>query len=154
MAEKEAAIKQLQNLRSGVSDALKQADLKTGVRAQAAASSAPAAEGEQKTLRELTKDDYYSYIEASASTLTVVDFYTDWCGPCKVMMPLILELADELEGKVNFVKFNCNAYNKELGVGLGIKVAPTFFLYKNNVKVAAMTGAKIEELKELVFANM
>lgn len=35
----------------------------------------------------------------------------------------------------NFVKFNCNAYNKELGIGLGIKVAPTFFLYKNNVKV-------------------
>lgn len=45
---------------------------------QAAASSAPAAEGEQKTLKELTKDDYYSYIEASGSTLTVVDFYTDW----------------------------------------------------------------------------
>jgi thioredoxin 1 len=51
------------------------------------------------------------------------------------MMPLLLQLADELEGKVHFVKMNCNAYNKDLGISLGVKVAPTFFLYKNSTKV-------------------
>ncbi len=49
-----------------------------------------------------------------------------------------------------FAKLNCNKHNKSLGVELGVKVAPTFQLYKNNVKVAEMTGAKIDMLKELV----
>ncbi len=49
-----------------------------------------------------------------------------------------------------FAKLNCNKYNKSLGVELGVKVAPTFQLYKNSVKVAEMTGAKIDALKDLV----
>lgn len=56
-------------------------------------------------------------IESMFLTCPVADIHGNGVGECR-----------------NFVKFNCNAYNKELGIGLGIKVAPTFFLYKNNVK--------------------
>ena len=49
-----------------------------------------------------------------------------------------------------FAKLNCNKYNKELGMELKVRVAPTFHLYKNSVKVAEMTGAKIDVLRELV----
>ena len=49
-----------------------------------------------------------------------------------------------------FAKLNCNKYNKELGVALKVRVAPTFHLYKNSVKVAEMTGAKIDMLRQLV----
>lgn len=49
-----------------------------------------------------------------------------------------------------FAKLNCNKYNKELGMELKVKVAPTFHLYKNSVKVAGMTGAKIDALRQLV----
>ena len=52
-----------------------------------------------------------------------------------------------------FAKLNCNKHNKSLGVELGVKVAPTFQLYKNSVKVAEMTGAKIDALKELVASH-
>jgi len=51
------------------------------------------------------------------------------------MLPLLEELAEELSDKIDIVKFNCNAKNKELGKTLNVKVAPTFHLYKNNNKV-------------------
>lgn len=40
------------------------------------------------------------------STPTVVDFYADWCGPCKFIAPKFVEMAKEFEGKVNFLKVN------------------------------------------------
>lgn len=51
-----------------------------------------------------------------------------------------MELSAELEPKATIVKFNCNQHNKELAKALGIKVAPTFHLYRNGTKVADMTG--------------
>ena len=51
------------------------------------------------------------------------------------MVPLLEKLASELEGRAEIVKFNCNKYNKELGVSLGIKVAPTFHLYRAEKQV-------------------
>ena len=46
------------------------------------------------------------------------------CGPCKVMLPELEKMAQEKGEKAKFVKFNCNAKNKELGQSLGIRVAP------------------------------
>lgn len=51
------------------------------------------------------------------------------------MVPLLEDLAQELAGRVEIVKFNCNKNNKELGVALGIKVAPTFQLYRAEKQV-------------------
>ncbi|GFH20904.1 thioredoxin F, chloroplastic, partial [Haematococcus lacustris] len=51
---------------------------------------------------------------------------------------------------VKFAKLNCNRANKELGKALGIKVAPTFHVYRNKEKVAEMTGAKVEKLVALI----
>ncbi|KAG2495956.1 hypothetical protein HYH03_005886 [Edaphochlamys debaryana] len=82
-------------------------------------------------------------------TLVVVDFYTDWCGPCKLMYPQLVALSQE-RTDVRFVKLNCNKTNKELGMQLQIRVAPTFHLYRNGVKVADMTGAKMDKLLDLI----
>ena len=51
------------------------------------------------------------------------------------MLPLLEELAVELAGKAEIVKFNCNKHNKELGQSLGVKVAPTFHIYREESKV-------------------
>jgi len=99
-------------------------------------------------LKELTKDDFQQYLD-DAPHLVVVDFYTDWCGPCKIILPKLIEMNAEY-GDVEIVKFNCNQYNKELGKQLGIRVAPTFHLYKGGNKVAEMTGAKPDKLRELM----
>ena len=57
-----------------------------------------------------------------------------------MMLPKLVAMAEELRGRCHIVKFNCNKYNKELGQSLGVKVAPTFHLYKDDKQVAVMTG--------------
>lgn len=54
------------------------------------------------------------------------------------MLPMLEDLAQELSGKAEIVKFNCNAKNKDLGKSLNIKVAPTFHIYKGSNKVSAI----------------
>jgi thioredoxin 1 len=51
---------------------------------------------------------------------------------------------------VRFLKFNCNKENASLGKALGIKVAPTFHLYRHSKQLAVLTGAKEEALRELI----
>ncbi|GFH08663.1 thioredoxin-like protein [Haematococcus lacustris] len=67
----------------------------------------------------------------------------------KVIYPELVRLSKEMPD-VKFAKLNCNRANKELGKALGIKVAPTFHVYRNKEKVAEMTGAKVEKLVALI----
>lgn len=97
----------------------------------------------------LTTATYHQFLEDAGESLVVVDFYTDWCGPCKMIYPELVNMANEMT-EVKFAKFNCNKDNKELGKTLGIKVAPTFHLYRKSVKVAEMTGAKVDKLRALI----
>lgn len=71
------------------------------------------------------------------------------CGPCKIILPTLVEM-NAADPDVEIVKFNCNQENKVLGKELGIRVAPTFHLYKGGEKLAEMTGAKPDKLKELI----
>jgi thioredoxin 1 len=101
-------------------------------------------------LKELNTDNFDSFLAEAGDNLVVVDFYTDWCGPCKMIYPELVKLSAELEPAAQIVKFNCNKYNKDMGIKLQIKVAPTFHIYKNSIKVADMTGAKVEKLRQLI----
>ncbi|WIA21869.1 hypothetical protein OEZ85_004245 [Tetradesmus obliquus] len=116
----------------------------------AAAVSSPVASSDAAGLQELDKDSFQPFIDAAGDKLVVVDFFTDWCGPCKLIYPQLVTLSAELAPAAVIVKFNCNQNNKELAKALGIKVAPTFHLYKGGQKVADMTGAKVDKLRELI----
>eukprot|EP01026_Neomeris_dumetosa_P028884 TRINITY_DN23407_c0_g1_i1.p1 TRINITY_DN23407_c0_g1~~TRINITY_DN23407_c0_g1_i1.p1 ORF type:complete len:170 (+),score=19.08 TRINITY_DN23407_c0_g1_i1:53-511(+) len=115
---------------------------------------APAAEVATKQLLEINKDNFYEYIGEGKNGLVVVDFFTDWCGPCKLIYPSLVEMNEGYGDAVNIVKFNCNAYNKDLGKELKIRVAPTFHLYKAGEKVAEMSGANLDRLKDLIEKSM
>ena len=73
------------------------------------------------------------------------DFYTDWCGPCKVLYPKYEALATETPN-TTFLRFNCNADNKEKAKEVGIKAAPTFMFYKNGEKLGEVRGAKWDDV--------
>jgi len=100
-------------------------------------------------LKEIDKDNFQQVLQEAKEKLVIIDFYTTWCGPCKVIYPKLVELQNEMPD-IELVKFNCNEYNKPLAKELGIRVAPTFKLYKNSTKVAEVTGAKVDVLKDLI----
>lgn len=87
--------------------------------------------------------------------LTVIDFYTTWCGPCKLIAPRVEEMADDIP-EAKFAKINLTdlegaaAFTKERAV----KALPTFHLYKGGEKVTQMTGNDPKGLRKLVVSNL
>ena len=78
----------------------------------------------------------------------VVDFWATWCGPCRMLAPIISELAEEFEGKLVVGKCDVEE-NEDLAVEFGIRNIPTILFFKNGEVVDKIIGAqpkaKIEE---------
>ncbi|ONI38920.1 thioredoxin [Candidatus Epulonipiscium fishelsonii] len=71
----------------------------------------------------------------------LVDFYADWCGPCKIVGPIIDELAVEYEGKAKIGKVNTDE-NRELAIKYQVMHIPTMVLIKNGEVVERLEGVK------------
>ncbi|WP_130812001.1 thioredoxin [Olsenella sp. Marseille-P4559] len=70
----------------------------------------------------------------------LVDFYANWCGPCRSMMPTIAQLADEYNGRVKVGKVNSDE-EPELARQFGVMSIPAFFILKDGKIVDQMVGA-------------
>ncbi|WJX77385.1 hypothetical protein P8452_60701 [Trifolium repens] len=94
---------------------------------------------------EVNKDTFWPIVNAAGDKTVVLDMYTQWCGPCKVIGPKYKELSEKYLDVV-FLKLDCNQDNKPLAKELGIKVVPTFKILKDNKVVKEVTGAKYDDL--------
>lgn len=70
----------------------------------------------------------------------LVDFWADWCGPCKMIGPSLEEISEELAGKVTIAKMDIMA-NTETPMQFGVRSIPYLVLFKNGEKVADKLGA-------------
>ena len=87
------------------------------------------------------------------SGVTLVDFYADWCGPCKRMLPIVNSVAETLGDSVRVVKVNIDQ-SPMLSQRFGIKSIPTFALVKDGQVVSRLIGSKPEsELLAFVSSN-
>lgn len=88
---------------------------------------------------ELNKETFQEMINGDLPLL--VDFWAAWCMPCKVFAPALEDLADELDGKVNFAKLNIDDF-PELATQYGIVSIPTIILFKGGKPVTQMVGVQ------------
>ncbi|QLP96494.1 MAG: thioredoxin [Rhodoblastus sp.] len=70
----------------------------------------------------------------------VVDFWAEWCGPCRMIGPSLEEISDEMAGKVKIVKLNVDE-NPAVSAKLGIRSIPTLMLFKDGKLAAQKVGA-------------
>jgi len=75
-----------------------------------------------------------------ATSPVVVDFWAVWCGPCRIIAPMVEELSVQYEGKVQFVKLNVDE-NPETSMKYGIRSIPTLLVFKNGKPVDQVVGA-------------
>lgn len=74
----------------------------------------------------------------------LVDFYADWCGPCKMMAPIVERLAEEYEGRLKIGKCNVDE-NMLIAQKYRVASIPTFMIFKGGAAVATFMGAMPEE---------
>ncbi len=86
---------------------------------------------------ELTNDNFDSTVKSGVS---LVDFWAPWCGPCRMIAPVIEELAEEFEGKANICKVNTDE-QQDLAVKYGIRSIPTILYIKDGEVADTMIGA-------------
>ena len=70
----------------------------------------------------------------------LVDFWAEWCGPCKVVSPVVEELAEELDGRVKFAKVDVDT-NPTTAVTYEVRSIPTLLLFKEGEPAAQIVGA-------------
>ncbi len=86
-----------------------------------------------------TQDNFQSEI-LSSSTPVLVDFWAEWCGPCKMMAPALDELAAEYAGKAKIAKVNVDE-QQQLAVNFRVSSIPMFLVFKGGQVVAQHVGA-------------
>ena len=85
-------------------------------------------------------DDSFEAEVKNSDIPVVVDFWAEWCGPCKQIGPALEELSQEFEGRVKIVKVNVDD-NPNAPTAMGVRGIPALFLFKNGEVVSNKIGA-------------
>lgn len=100
-----------------------------------------------KNLYILGSDNFKKEI---ASGVTVVDFYADWCGPCKMLAPAVSKLADEFEGKAKIAKLNVDQAS-DIAAEYNVMSIPTVIAFKDGKPVDKSVGlTSKDELSKMI----
>jgi len=84
-------------------------------------------------------DSTFEELVLKAGLPTLVDFWAVWCGPCRMIAPVLEEIANEYEGRLQVAKLNVD-HNNELATRYGVMSIPTLILFKNGRSVERIVG--------------
>lgn len=97
----------------------------------------------------LNSENFTKEVLESEKTV-LVDFYADWCGPCKMMTPVVEKIAQDLEGQVKVCKINIDEAGN-IATQYGVMSIPTFIVFKQGKPTKTTIGVQSEtELKEIL----
>ena len=85
-------------------------------------------------------DDTFEEEVVKSDVPVLVDFWAEWCAPCKMIAPIVEELAEEYDGKVKFAKLDVDS-NPKVATTYGIRSIPTLLIFKGGSPVDQVVGA-------------
>ena len=99
-------------------------------------------------------DDSFENDVLQADLPVLVDYWAEWCGPCKMIAPILDEVATEYDGKLKVTKLNIDE-NNQTAPQYGIRGIPTLMIFKNGSPAATKVGALSKsQLVEFIDANI
>ena len=99
-------------------------------------------------------DDTFDELVLQADLPVLVDFWAEWCGPCKMIGPILEEIAKDYEGKLLVAKLNIDE-NTATAPKFGIKALPTLLLFKSgNVEATKVGAASKSQLAAFIDSNL
>jgi len=102
---------------------------------------------ESNLIHPVTDDEFET---KTASGLWLVDFFADWCGPCRMLVPVLEEVAAEMKGKVSFIKVDVDSCQKT-AAKYEVTSVPTIILVKDGQEVGRIVGLRdATKLKEFI----
>ncbi len=101
-------------------------------------------------IKKLNDSNFKKQISAG---ITIVDFWAEWCGPCKTMVPVLNKVADETKGTVTVCKLNVD-HAKKTSAKFNVKSIPTIIIFKSGKEVGRIVGVKtkahiIEQIEQI-----
>ena len=104
-------------------------------------------------VNEINEESFQSKVRESKG-FVYVDFYATWCGPCKMMHPVLEQLKDELGDSIRIIKIDVDK-NEAISAQYRIMSVPTFMLFKNGEAVWRQSGTiRLNDLKNLISQHL